>query len=73
MDQAERDNWVKIAAELENSGVTEGGFYQRAKAIADGQPDPGMTIGSTADKAAVKYTGYLPLEGTYRDDDCKIG
>jgi hypothetical protein len=51
MDQAERDNWVKIAAELENSGVTEGGFYQRAKAIADGQPDPGMTIGSTAEKA----------------------
>ena len=51
MDQAERDNWVKIAAELENSGVTEGGFYQRAKAIADGKPDPGMTIGRTVDKA----------------------
>jgi len=31
--------------------VTEGGFYKRAKAIADGQPDPGMTIGSTAEKA----------------------
>ncbi|CAD7970351.1 unnamed protein product [Amoebophrya sp. A25] len=28
---------------------------------------------STADKAAVKYSGFLPLEGTYRDDDCKIG
>ncbi|CAD7950616.1 unnamed protein product [Amoebophrya sp. A120] len=28
---------------------------------------------STADKSAVKYSGYLPLEGTYRDDDCKIG
>jgi len=28
---------------------------------------------STADKSAVKYSGFLPLEGTYRDDDCRIG
>ncbi len=52
MDQAERDNWVKIAAELENSGVTEGGFYQRAKAIADGKPDPGMTMSPAMGTAA---------------------
>ena len=40
MDQVERDNWIRIAAEMEKSGVTEGGFYQRAKAIAEGKPDP---------------------------------
>ena len=40
MDQVERDNWARIAAELEKSGVTESGFYQRAKAIADDKPDP---------------------------------
>lgn len=28
---------------------------------------------STADKSAVKYNGFLPLEGTYKDDDCRIG
>ena len=47
MDQVERDNWVRIAAQLESSGVTEGGFYQRARAIADGKPDP-MPMGSPA-------------------------
>ena len=44
MDQVERDNWIRIAAEMEKSGVTEGGFYQRAKAIAEGKPDPAGTV-----------------------------
>ena len=52
MDQAERDNWVKIAVELEKSGVTEGGFYQRAKAIADGKPDPMLNPEQATDASA---------------------
>ncbi|CAE7853431.1 unnamed protein product [Symbiodinium sp. KB8] len=28
---------------------------------------------STADKSAVKYTGFLPLEGVYEEDTCRIG
>mmetsp|Transcript_1869 Transcript_1869/g.3663 ORF Transcript_1869/g.3663 Transcript_1869/m.3663 type:complete len:105 (+) Transcript_1869:119-433(+) len=28
---------------------------------------------STADKTAVKYTGYLPLEGVYEEDNCRVG
>merc|ERR1719161_1775162 len=27
---------------------------------------------STADKTAVKYTGFLPLEGVYEEDTCRI-
>ena len=52
MDQAERDNWIRIAAELEKSGVTEGGFYQRAKAIADGKPDPLLSQSEDMDASA---------------------
>ena len=40
MDQEERSNWEKIAAGLEAAGDTSSGFYQRARAIADGKPDP---------------------------------
>merc|ERR1719247_2114968 len=28
---------------------------------------------STADKTAVKYTGFLPLEGVFEEDTCRIG
>lgn len=28
---------------------------------------------SAADKTAVKYTGFLPLEGVYEEDTCRIG
>lgn len=28
---------------------------------------------STADKSAMKYSGFLPLEGTHKDDECRIG
>merc|ERR1712150_121700 len=27
----------------------------------------------TEDKTAVKYTGFLPLEGVYEEDTCRIG
>lgn len=28
---------------------------------------------STADKTAVKYTGFLPLENVYEEDTCRLG
>ena len=40
MDQAEIDNWAKIATSMEANGDTESWFYLRARAIADGKPDP---------------------------------
>ena len=40
MDQAEIDNWVKIAEKMEDSGDTESWFYLRARAITDGKQDP---------------------------------
>ena len=40
MDQAEIDNWGKIAKSMESNDDTESWFYLRARAIADGKPDP---------------------------------
>ena len=40
MDQTERDNWAKIAESMEGNGDTESWYYLRARAIADGKPDP---------------------------------
>ena len=40
MDQAEINNWKAIAESMEAKGDTESWFYRRARAIADGQPDP---------------------------------
>ena len=40
MDSIERDNWRKIAEAMEAAGDTESWFYLRARAIADGKPDP---------------------------------
>jgi hypothetical protein len=40
MDQAEIDNWTTIAESMEAKGDTESWFYLRARAIADGKPDP---------------------------------
>ena len=40
MDQAEIDNWAKIAESMEGNGDKESWFYLRARAIADGKPDP---------------------------------
>jgi len=28
---------------------------------------------SASDRSAVKYTGFLPLEGVYEEDTCRIG
>merc|ERR1719240_1692386 len=30
-------------------------------------------VRSTADKTAVKYTGFLPMEGVFEEDTCRIG
>ena len=40
MDQAEIDNWTSIAESMEAKGTTESWFYLRARAIAEGKPDP---------------------------------
>ena len=40
MNQAEIDNWKAIAESMEAKGNTESWFYLRARAIADGKPDP---------------------------------
>ncbi len=40
MDQIERDNWKSIAESMEAKGQIESWFYLRARAIADGKPDP---------------------------------
>ena len=40
MDQDEINNWKAIAESMEAQGNTESWFYLRARAIADGKPDP---------------------------------
>ena len=40
MDKAEIKNWQTIAESMEAKGDTESWFYLRARAIADGKPDP---------------------------------
>ena len=40
MDQAEINNWKAIAESMEAKGDTKSWFYLRARAIADGKPDP---------------------------------
>ena len=40
MDQDGINNWKAIAESMEAKGNTESWFYLRARAIADGKPDP---------------------------------
>ena len=40
MDPAEISNWKAIAEKMEANGTTESWFYLRARAIAEGKPDP---------------------------------
>ena len=46
MEHDELNNWRELAAELEASGETESKFYERAKMIALGYPDP-LTLGTS--------------------------
>ena len=49
MHQAEMNNWVRVAAQLEAAGLTDSMFYQRARAISLGEPDPLQGLGVEAD------------------------
>ncbi|WP_245407251.1 hypothetical protein [Synechococcus sp. WH 8020] len=40
MDLVERDNWKRILETLEAAGDRNSGFYRRAQAICNGEPDP---------------------------------
>ena len=40
MDQDAINNWKAIAESMEAKGNTESWFYLRARAIANGKPDP---------------------------------
>ena len=44
MDQVEINNWKSIAESMEVKGETDSWFYLRARAIADGKPDPMPSI-----------------------------
>ena len=40
MDPQELSNWKLLAQSMEADGATDSWFYRRARAIADGKPDP---------------------------------
>ena len=52
MDQAEINNWAKIATSMEANGDTESWFYLRARAIADGKPDPMPNVSQLVEETA---------------------
>ena len=49
MHQSEINNWIRVVAQLEAAGLTETMFYQRARAISLGEPDPLQSFGVEAD------------------------
>ena len=49
MHQSEINNWIRVAAQLEAAGLTETIFYQRARAISLGEPDPLQSFGVEAE------------------------
>ena len=49
MHQLEINNWIRIAAQLEAAGLSETMFYQRARAISLGEPDPLQGFGVEVD------------------------
>ena len=52
MDQAEIDNWAKIATCMEANGDMESWFYLRARAIVDGKPDPMPNVSQSVQDTA---------------------
>ena len=52
MDQAEIDNWAKIAESMEGNLDTESWYYLRARAIADGKPDPMPNVSQLMQESA---------------------
>lgn len=58
-----RPNMTRVAnPPVVASGISYGPSYQMS-----------YNRRSDRDKTAVKYTGYLPLEGVYEEDTCRIG
>ena len=51
MDQTEIANWKAIAEKMEAYGNTNSWFYLRARAIADGKPDPMPNVAELMPKA----------------------
>ena len=49
MHQSEINNWIRVAAQFEAAGFTDTIFYQRARAISLGEPDPLQRFGVEAD------------------------
>ena len=49
---SEINNWKSIAESMEAKGDTESWFYLRARAIADGKPDPMPNISELLDDPA---------------------
>ena len=54
MQTAESVNWVVVAKALEAQGATQSQMYQRARAMADGQPDP-MPTSYPAAPASISF------------------
>ena len=76
MDQAEIDNWKAIANSMDANGNIKSWFYLRARAIAEGKPDPMPNIsklmpesawsescGSIPNGCWCQQGGYLNLTG----------
>merc|ERR550537_597130 len=72
MSQPEQPQWISNVArpqmtQVQNPPVTSGNIQYGPSYSMQYQKR------STADKTAVKYTGFLPLEGVYEEDTCRIG
>ena len=52
MDQTEINNWKAIPETMKANGDTSSWFYLRARAIADGKPDPMPNISELMPESA---------------------
>merc|ERR1719160_333755 len=70
--QGGNDQWISNVArpqmsQVQNPPITSGNIQYGPSYSMQYQKR------SSADKTAVKYTGFLPLEGVYEEDTCRIG
>jgi len=56
MDQAEINNLKAIAGSMKAKGNTENWFYLRARAVADGKPDPLPNVSELMGGSAARLT-----------------
>ena len=61
MDQAEINNWQTIAESMEAKGDTESWLYLRARAIAEGKPDPMPNVAELMDVLRNRHK-YSPAD-----------